>query len=176
MKLKHITISPKEIKFKQTTEAKKHEDTQEIITHGEQEPLPEFNTAFDDLRNIFCDVCELPKSFAEGLTITKLTITYTKQGTRSVSLAVKKELETRTDHLWAFECPFFQVDEAVDGESGSVKINKEAQDAFLTAIHEAERYAAGDRSQGLLNFDESKAALQATADKGQGELGIANEG
>lgn len=52
-----------------------------------------------------------------------------------------------------------------------------AEDALrqLDAIYRSEmdeKYMAGERSQQLLDFDQAKAALKATADQGQEQLGF----
>lgn len=146
-------------------------DLVESKVTSKSEPLPEFTEAFANLGTVFCSIMELDPSWREGLTITHLSISRTKQGTRSVTLSGTKQLECRSGFLHPVSTPCVQVDDATEGESGAVAIPMALQEAVEEAIEQAERYMNGERSQAEINFQEAKAGLQAIADKGKDATG-----
>jgi len=172
MQLKSISTDPKAIILKvvENHETDQAADLVESKITAKEEPLPEFTEAFAALPKVFCEIMELPAKWATGLVIDKLTISRTKHQTRSVILSGTKQLECRTDFRHPVASPMIQVDKAADGESGQVPLPKGMVDAVLEAIHHAEEYMNGKRSQTLLDFDSAKAGLQAVADLGQLDL------
>lgn len=176
MELNKFSIAPKAIKFAivlnpETTDENVATEERSVTAH--EEPLPSLLKAFGALPPVFCEILELPAEYATGLSIYGFTISYTKQGTRSIKLRAKKQLESRSEFLHPLDAPMIQIDKPADGESGEVQI-KDAKllKLVIKAIQEAEKYANGERSQAILGFDQAKAALQATANKGQDQLGF----
>lgn len=163
------------MKVVENPEGNEHDVIESKIT-AQEEPLPELTEAFAALNEPFCHVLEVPTKWGTGLNIDKLTILRTKQGTRSVIMAGSKQLETRAEFRHPIAAPCIQIDKSADGESGQVPIAKKHVDIILEAVAQAEKYMAGDRSQKLLNFEQSKAGLQALADKGKEELGLEANG
>ncbi len=176
MDLKFLTIGRKAITFGVTVNPNSDDDavaTEERTIIAHEAPLPELTNAFAKLAAVFCEVMEFDQSYADGLSVFRLSISYTKAGTRSVRFRATKQLECRKDYLHKIDCPMVQIDKPQDGESGEVDLKDKKHVALvIKAIKAAEDYANGKRSQALLNFDEAKAALQATADKGQEQLGF----
>lgn len=175
MQLNRIAISAKAITMKVEENKDTDDKTNDIVSStriAQEEPLDTLTSAWDELKKVFVEILELPNSYTEGLTITALSIRRTKQGTRSAILEATKQLECRQDFLHKMEAPCVQIEAAAEGESGAVQIDKKLADIVTKAIHEAERYMQGERSQTLLNFEEAKDGLQATADLGKGELGL----
>lgn len=176
MILKKFTLGLKAIKFSVVLNPESKDEnvaTEERSVVAHEQPLPELPSAFGALPPVFCEIMELPAEYATGLSITGITISHTKQGTRSVKLHAKKQLETRTDFLHPISSPMIQIDKPAEGESGDVQLkDKKKLNALNKAIKEAERYADGKRSQKLLDFSTAKAALQSTADAGQEQLGF----
>jgi hypothetical protein len=177
MQLNSIAIDNKSV-IMRVTANKDTDDTNDLVESkitAKEEPLPSLTKAWAALPAVFCEIMELPPEYTEGLTITRLAIRRTKQGTRSVILHATKQLECRSEFLHEISAPCVQVDKAADGESGAVQIEKKMCTAITKVIHESERYLAGERSQTLLDFDQAKAGLQALADKGQDLLsGVGN--
>jgi len=170
MQLNSISIDAKSVIMRVVANKESGDESNDLIESkitAKEEPLPSLTKAWAALPAVFCEIMELPKEYTEGLTITRMAIRRTKQGTRSVILHATKQLECRSEFLHEISCPCVQVDKAADGESGAVQLEKKLCTAILKAIHESERYLSGDRSQTLLNFDEAKAGLQAVADKGK---------
>lgn len=177
MQLNSISIDNKSV-IMRVVANKETDDSNDLIESkvtAQEEPLLSLTTAWSGLPAVFCEILELDPSYTEGLTITKLAIRRTKQGTRSVILHATKQLECRSEFLHVMSTPCVQVDKSADGESGAVEIERKLADAVHKAIHESERYMSGERGQAMLNFNEAKAALQATADLGRSdELGFGN--
>lgn len=171
MELQYLSIGRKSVQFCVVVNPNSQEDAEEerkITAH--EAPLPELSAAYDKLGKVFCEIMELPEDYQEGLSVYRISISYTKAGTRSVRFWATKQLDCRRDFLHKIESPMVQIDKPEDGESGEVQIDKKHVDLVTKAIHEAERYANGERSQQLLNFDEAKAALQSVADIGKGDM------
>lgn len=171
MQLNNIAIGPKAIVMAVVVNPQIEEtDTKDIIESkitAREEPLPSFSKAMAALPAVVAEILETGPAWIEGLTLTKLTIRRTKSGTRSVILSCTKQLEVRRDFLHPIETPCVQIDPASEGESGGVELDAKLAKAITKAIHEAERYMSGERSQKLLNFDEAKDGLNALADKGR---------
>lgn len=174
MQLKYLNLSRKAINFGVVVNADSQDSnvsSEERDVTAHEAPLPELSDAFSALAPVVCAICEFAPDYMDGLSVSKLTISTTKAGTRSVKFKATKQLECRKDFLWKIETPMVQIDKPADGESGQIDIeDKKHLKLVLTAIKEAERYANGERSQQLLNFDEAKAALQETADIGAKDL------
>ncbi len=175
MQLNSIAIDTKAIIMKVVAN-KETDDSNDVVESkvtAKEEPLPSLNKAWAALPAVFCEIMELPSEYVEGLTITKMAIRRTKQGTRSVILHATKQLECRSEFLHKISSPCVQVDKSADGESGAIQIEKKLCDKVTKAIHESEEYMAGSRSQTLLDFETAKAGLNATADQGRDLLGAA---
>ena len=173
MELKSLSVGRKAIIFNVTINPESTDDTaavEERRITAHEAPLPELTAAFQKLGPIFCDILELPVDYASGLNVDRITVTRTKGGTRSVAFRATKQLDVRTDYLHTLTTPYVQIDKPADGESGDVQVEKKHVNAIVKALNECERYANGERSQQLLYFDEAKAALQATADVGAGDM------
>lgn len=143
------------------------EPHEERNVKAKEEPLAELNEAFSALPKYFCEIMALPASWCEGLVVDEITVKRTVNGTRSVQLRAKKNLDTIGGNLHTVDAPFAKIDQPGDGESGEQQVSNEARAAILKALHECERYAKGDRSQQLLNFEEGSAALNAQAQMGE---------
>lgn len=140
------------------------EEEQSITTH--EAPLPELDEAFGALKSVVCEIMGFQKDYAVDMHVYRIQCSYTKNGTRSVQLRFKKSLETIGGQQHPGSTPFFKIDPPADGESGKMEVKEKSAELVKRAIREAEHYAAGNRSQKLLNFDDAKAALNATADIG----------
>ena len=173
MELKFLAVGRKAITFGMTVNPNGDDTapTEERTITAHEAPLPELTNAFAALNAVFCDVMEFEPIYKDGLNVTRIGISYTKAGTRSIRMKATKQLECRKDFLHKMDCPMIQIDPPADGESGQVDIeDKKLLKLVMKAIKAAEDYANGKRSQTLLNFDDAKAALQATADVGKRDM------
>jgi len=171
MDLKFLSIGRKAITFGVTVNPNPEDEgvaTEERTIVAHEAPLPELTSSFAKLAAVFCEIMEFDPSYADGLNVTRIGLSYTKQGTRSIRFRATKQLECRRDYLHKMDCPMVQIDKPAEGESGEVDLKDKKHVKLVTAaIKAAEDYANGKRSQTLLNFDEAKAGLQALADKGK---------
>lgn len=169
MQLNRIAISPKSVTMSVTANKETDEINDQIESKitAKEEPLESLSKAWDELKQVFTSILELPDNYVDGLSITTLSIRRTKAGTRSVMMEAAKQLECRQSFLHTLTTPCVQIEPSADGESGAVEIEKNLAAAVMKAIHESERYMEGERSQQLLDFDKAKAGLQAVADLGK---------
>lgn len=181
MELKKFTIGKKSMDFSAlinftNNEGKEAKEMRNVSAY--EEPLPALGSAFADLRQVLASSWDIPdaENYSDRVTVHGITISHTKAGTRSVIIRGKVQLDSRKDYLHPFISPMMQIDKPADGESGDVEVRDPKHlKAIFKAIKEAEGYADGSkRSQKLLDFSEAKAALQATADKGQDMFAGAN--
>ena len=170
MQLNSFSIDNKAIILKVVANPNLDSNEKDLIESkitSKAEPLPEFHEAVAQLPTVFCSVMELDPSWKNGLVIDKVSISRTKQGTRSVVLSGTKQLECRSEFLHPVSSPCIQIDDSSDGESGAVAIPSALAEVVAKAIDQAERYMNGERAQGEINFNEAKAALNAVAKKGK---------
>ena len=140
------------------------EEQQCITTH--EAPLPELDEAFGALKSVVCEIMGFQKDYAVDMHVYRLQVSMTKNGTRAVQLRYKKSLETIGGQQHPGSTPFFKIDLPADGESGQMEVKPKSAELVKSAIRAAEDYSNGKRSQTLLNFDDAKAALNATAAMG----------
>lgn len=179
MELNSFHITPKAIVFNMTlnpnsSDSVRAEERRTIVC--KEEPLPELKEAISKLATVFCEVMALPKEYSADLHINRIEISRTKHGTRAVCLKGKKNLDTIGGELHPFVAPFVKIDKPTEGESGDVLIGKDAVKRINKAIQECERYANGERSQQIINFEEASAGINAIADKGADLFPDAAEG
>ena len=164
MQLRTFSIGRKAIVFDVTLNPNPDSEvdaTEERRITAHEAPLITLTNSFAALGAVFCAIMEVPADYSTGLSITKITVTTTKGGTRSIKLRGKKQLDTRTGLLHPIDTPFVQIDKPADGESGEIQLDKKLVTLVCKALKEAEGYASGKRSQQLLNLDEDKEALNA---------------
>lgn len=172
MQLNSFTITPKAIVFNVTLNPNSDdeinaEETRNVVC--KEEALPELKAAFGKLPAVFCETMAFPKDYATGLVVTRIEVSRTKHGTRSVRLKGKKHLDTIGGELHPLSAPMVKIDKAQDGESGEVLIGKEAVKKINAALAAAEKYASGERSQQLIDFQQAKDGINALAEKGRNE-------
>lgn len=125
-------------------------EERDVTAH--EAPLPSFDTALQDLADVAVGMLELGVQYANGLIVRGLCVSYTKKGTRSVQIRVLKFLDrTRAQH--PLQTPVFQIDEGKEGEDGKRQCTPTHAKAVAEMIKEANKYAAGKRSQQLLDLD-----------------------
>ena len=164
MELRTLSIGRKAIVFDVTINPNPDSEvvsTEERRITAHEAPLVTLTNSFAALGPVWCSIMEVSPDYVTGLTITKITVTRTKGGTRSVAFRAKKQLDVRKDYLHVIDSPFVQIDKPADGESGEVQIESKFVKLVCKALLEAEKYARGERSQTLLNLDETKDALNA---------------
>lgn len=154
MKLKKLIITSKAIKITSEVVLGKIEGTDQTNTRVgtdsfHEEPLAEFTAAISELTPIALTACEIPDTWKEGVSVTGFQVKHTKQGSRSVILHVEKLLENFATP-WKFKTPQVHIDPAQDGEDYEMEIKPNLAAKVAEAIHRAEKYRDGERSQQLL--------------------------
>ena len=141
---------------------------EERKTTAHEEPLPELKAAFSACASVICRSLEHAKKWAVGVVVTKLAVSYTKAGTRSVKFTFTKVLDSSgTTKVHQMDTPWMRIEKPVDGESGMMEVTGDEQELILEAIHEATRYAKGERSQQLLQLEDATKGINALAEKGR---------
>jgi len=173
MELKFLKRGRKSIIFSRTINPGSEnpsapEEEERRICH--EAPLPELDSALAALRPMVCEINNHQKKFFADMVVRKIGVTYTKEGTRTVQLWYEMSLDTIGGQPHPLFTPKFKIDPPQGDESGEVYIKPEQAELVKAAIRECERYADGERSQTLLDFDEAKAALNATAAVGAGDM------
>lgn len=171
MELKNIKNNKKNIVFtgvynegSDNVEAK---EERKVTCH--EMPNKSFGEALQKLNMAVVEVMGFDKSYVAGMVIDGFSISATKHGTRSMEIIFTKALDSVGGKGHKLKTPFFRIDPPADGENGTVEVDTKAVKFCVEAIHEAESYAKGDRSQmtfeqfneenGALKLDESEPAL-----------------
>lgn len=160
MKLLKITRTDTEVRF--VHEVKTETGFEERDHTAHEAPLKKFDDALKALGPVAAKVLELPATYADGITVQTLTLSYTKNGTRSAQIFFTKALDaTSTQH--PMKTPTFQVDDGGKDEDTRRQCTPSHAKAVQEMIDRAEDYANGKRQQMLLTFKEEAA-------KGKGKL------
>jgi len=169
MKILNLTIDKKHICYTYLINDGKDSETEKSEKCPEA-PLAELGTSFANLNPVVCAIMGFPPSYGDGLSVYKISLCHTKAGMRSVKMKFTKVIDMTGGELHKIDTPFVRIDMPSDGESGS----REMKDAHVRlvelALIEISRYIGGERSQQLLNFDETKKGLNALAQKGAADL------
>lgn len=134
-----------------------HTSLEERDVTAHEAPLKSFDDALQNLATVAVAVLELGVQYANGITISGLSVSYTKRGTRSACIFFSKHLDkTSQEHRMA--TPVFQIDEPKDSETQKRQCTPTQAKAVADMIREANKYAAGKRSQQMLDFGDKRGA------------------
>lgn len=117
-------------------------------------PLPSFGPALDALAPLVCELCELPRDYMTGLTVSGLTLAESGK-VECVTIVAKKEIAGNS-RPFNIATPLIPIDQPEEGEGSHLTI---AQAILVeTALEEARKYIRGERSQGQMKLtpEESK--------------------
>ena len=117
-------------------------------------PLPSFGPSLDALAPLVCELCELPKDYIIGLTISGLTLCESGK-VECITIVAKKEIAGNS-RPFNIATPLIPIDQPEEGEGSHLTI---AQAILVeTALEEARKYIRGERSQGQMKLtpEESK--------------------
>lgn len=117
-------------------------------------PLSSFDEALQNLKEVAITILGAPRSWLKDITITGLSISHTKRGTRSLVIRFDRFYQS-VEKTKAEATPMFQIDNPSDGEEGRPNVVKMHAEMCAVMIAEAERYAAGERQQVLLPLEEA---------------------
>ena len=127
-----------------------------VFLNGEEEhsasykdnPLPTFGPSLDALAPLVCDLCELPRDYIAGLTVSGLTLCESGK-VECVTIVAKKEIAGNS-RPFNIATPLIPIDQPEEGEGSHLTI---AQAILVeTALEEARKYIRGERSQGQMKL------------------------
>lgn len=127
-----------------------------VFLNGEEEhsasykdnPLPTFGSALDALSPLVCELCELPKDYAVGLTVSGLTLAESGK-VECVTIVAKKEIKGNS-RPFNIATPLIPIDQPEEGDGAHLTI---AQAILVeTAVEEARKYIRGERAQGQMKL------------------------
>ena len=111
-------------------------------------PLPSFGPSLDALAPLVCELCELPKDYKDGLTVSGLTLCESGK-VECVTIVAKKEIAGNS-RPFNIATPLIPIDQPEEGEGSHLTI---AQAILVeTALEEARKYIRGERSQGQMKL------------------------
>lgn len=143
--------SPRGAKDAPKTVLQSNVEKVDITSH--EAPLPAFDKALQALADVIANVMETGQSWKKGIVVRSFALTYTKTGIRSVVISFNKRIDA-TDSFHPMKTPAFQIDDGKTADEGRKQCSKPHADAVIKMIKEAERYAAGERSQQMLKFND----------------------
>lgn len=126
-------------------------EERDVIAHDA--PLKKFDDCLQALRKVAAKVLECPPDWAETVVVKSLSISHTKNGTRSASIGFTKSIHS-TSSLHGMATPFFRIDD--DKEEGRRQCAPTHADMVVDMIREAEKYANGKRQQMQLPLGEAE--------------------
>jgi len=153
MKLLRIIRDESFVRFIREVTITKGTEKQDITAH--EAPLPSFDKAMQALKEVVVNILDIGNEYKHSMTITAMTISHTKHGTRSVSINFLKTL-TATEANHRLNTPMFQIDDSSEGEEGRKQCAKKHGELVAKFIEEAEAYASGERAQQMLPLDDGK--------------------
>ena len=126
----------------------------DVTSH--EAPLPAFDKALQALKDVVANVLETGQEWKKNMTIVSVSVSHTKAGTRSVSIAFQKEIDA-TESAHPMDTPMFQIDDGADGEDGQRRqCSKKHAELVADFLDKAEAYANGKRAQQMLPLDDGK--------------------
>lgn len=121
-----------------------------IKTH--EAPLPKFDEALQALGSIAGVIMGAGSDWGQtGVEVTGVSMSYTESGIRSAQILFTKSLLKGTS-THPMKTPMFQIDDGKTSDEGKRQCAPKQAEAIVDFLKEAQKYAAGDRSQELLDF------------------------
>jgi hypothetical protein len=174
MQLKALTIGRKAIKFVRVMNPDSDDDTVAVEEHSitaKEAPLPELHDAFAKLPKVIAQIMGWTTDYAAEMIVMKLSMSYTKHETRSVAFQFSVPIEATGGERHTMDTPFVRLDEPAEGENGKKEVTAAQSKVIEKAILECERYAKGERSQQVIDFEEASKGLNAIASIGKDKTG-----
>ena len=124
-------------------------ETAETTYRAKEAPMQSFTKAWDKLLDMIPNIMEVPAEWTESVKVKSLSISHTKNGTRSAQIVFDKTY-TITEKSKAEKTPCIQFDLPAEGESDPRQCANQHATDFAQMIAEMEKYAKGERQQLLL--------------------------
>ncbi len=148
MKLKNIVINENKIVYETTLVSSDGGSTTNKVV-AKEAPLKSLYVALNDLREPLVDLIPLFRPFVDRFKINGVDVSYTKTGTRSVSIKWELPVDNVNTNL-SGEKLLFPIDDPVSGDEGKAyrpPLPKESNGKIAAFLDEAEKYIQGNRQQ-----------------------------
>ncbi len=146
----------------------------EFREKAHEAPLPAFDAALQALADVIVNILGVGQAWKKGISVVSLHLTYTESNVRTAVIGFVKQIDA-TSGLHPMKTPAFQIDDGKKSDDGRRQCAKKHADAVIEFIKEAQRYAAGERSQQLLKFEDDGAEEEGEDDKTIPMPGVASE-
>ncbi len=119
-------------------------------------PLPAFDAALQALGRVAGVVMGAGADWGgQGVEVTGVAMSYTEHGVRSAQVLFTKQLLGGAS-THPMKTPVFQMDDGKSADQGKRQCAPKHAEAIADFLKEAQRYAAGERSQELLDFQDDE--------------------
>lgn len=130
-------------------------NSREVEEKSHEAPLPAFDRALQALAPVAAKALGCPPDWREGINVTAIAVSYTEHGVRSAQILFTKPT-LGGEALHPLKTPFFQIDDGKTADQGRRQCPPSHAEAVADFLKQAQRYAAGERSQQLLNWEEDE--------------------
>ena len=129
---------------------------EELELTAHEEPLPAFDETLQALAAVAAKVLDATPDWAKGINVISVSISYTESGVRSAVIGFVKNLNA-TASLHPMKTPAFQIDDGKGSGETRRQCTPGHADKIVAFLKQAQKYAAGERSQTLLKFKDDEA-------------------
>lgn len=127
---------------------------EELRAKTHEAPLPAFDAALQDLGKVVGVVMGAGADWgSKGVEVTGISMSYTEHGIRSAQILFTKSLLGGTS-THPMKTPMFQIDDGKTADQGKRQCAPKQAEAIVDFLKEAQKYAGGERSQELLDFQD----------------------
>ena len=151
-KIRHKQNGVVELKW----ESANGEDVQTTVLSSRDAPLPEFTDAVQNLKGDFLHVLGLPTKdeFADRVEMTGVSVHETSNGVRAFILTAK--LSAPGGGVVGLVTPRLAEPAEDEEADGDARLTEAQVERIEEALHEAARYASGERVQRQLNLQDGE--------------------
>ena len=149
MRITKVRRKPEEVSIEYERPNPHNRDlTDTIKFRCEEEPKSSFDSALQALKEFLLDICELPKKYGNTLTMTGVTVSYAKNGSRKIVLTGQKNLVSSKSPL-NLATPIRSTSAESEDADPDYLLSDDASKALHAFIKEVEAYINGDRVSAL---------------------------
>ena len=153
MKIMQIVRTDEFVRIKHQVGTKIASETRDVTYH--EAPLKAFDDALQALAPICGNWVGAGADYGSDVTVRSVTLSFTKSGTKSATIAFKKPLDINDAGL-LMSTPCVQIDEPYANEDTRRECHKKQAEAIYKLLGHAEDYVNGDRQQMVLPLPKEK--------------------
>lgn len=126
---------------------------EELRAKTHEAPLPAFDEALQALGSVVGTIMGAGADWGQtGVEVTGVAMSYTEHGIRSAQILFTKSL-LKGESTHPLKTPMFQIDDGKTTDQGKRQCAPKHAEAIVDFLKEAQRYALGERSQQLLDYE-----------------------